>query len=138
MTGKNICNLCCPCGIIFSIKKDIYKTAVIYVKHIRWGETTVYGQLTWPRQIDLPVTSAVTHNPATDNDIKILPNPVKDKLFVNLKEERKVSFKIYSLQGGLLLDTEITGSQYTDVSFLNSGLYFVVIDNKYVNKLIKE
>ena len=142
ITGNMACY--CPFSVLITLKKDIYSKAIITLKaRDRTGgtlENPVFNDwwlLGFPRAFDLYLTTDV-HNPVVDNEITITPNPVNNMLYVDLKTEEKADFKIYNLQGSLLLNKSISGSRYIDVSFLNSGLYVVVIDNKYFSKLIKQ
>ena len=142
-TGHILCY--CPFSVLISLRKDTYNKAIVTVeaRHRTGGtqENPVFsdrGLLCLPRAFDLRTTGTATHNTPADNEITITPNPVGNMLYVDLKTEEKADFKIYNLQGSLLLNTSISGSRYIDVSFLNSGLYVVVIDNKYFSKLIKQ
>jgi hypothetical protein len=143
VTDRLLCY--CPFHLVFSLKKDTYSKAIITAKsHQRTGGTlenpifSVWSSLGYPKEIDLPVTNAVIQSTIIENNVDISPNPVKDMLFVDLKDRQKTNLKIYNLQGNLLLDKNIDASQYVDVSYLNSGMYLVTIDNQSVNKLVKE
>jgi len=70
--------------------------------------------------------------------ITIFPNPVQNVFYIDLRENKAGNLEIFSIQGRLLLSKDIIFGQEIDVSFLSSGLYFIVIDKEYVCKIIKE
>ncbi len=75
----------------------------------------------------------------SDNNIKIYPNPAKDKLFIKGNTEN-TNVKIYNLQGQLVLE-KVLNDKFIDISQLPTGLYTLKIQNKnnvFIEKLIKE
>ena len=75
----------------------------------------------------------------TKKPFSIYPNPTKDKIyFKDLKNISKVN--IYDVQGRLV-KTAISKDNYTDLSQLNKGIYFVEIfsnGKSYKTKVVKE
>ncbi len=85
-----------------------------------------------------------TQEVISNQSITIQPNPVQDKLIItNSSQQNETNtISIYSLQG-ILLEQKITTINQTeiDVSFLNQGIYFIIIENKngdsFYQKFIK-
>ena len=67
-------------------------------------------------------------------DIEVYPNPVKDKLYVNGSVEY-VSFSMKDVLGREILNGVFTNS--IDVTQLNSGVYFIVLNFGKKSKTIK-
>jgi len=78
-----------------------------------------------------------------DNTISYYPNPVKDVLYVNSKNNLK-GISIYDTNGRMLLNTELIENQVQeniDVSKLGSGVYFIKIvsdKGQFIDKLVIE
>ncbi|MBK8626286.1 MAG: T9SS type A sorting domain-containing protein [Saprospiraceae bacterium] len=78
-----------------------------------------------------------------DNTLNIYPNPVTDKLTIELdliiNEPAQVT--ISTLNGQHVFATAITSGEVLDLSTLNSGLYFIEVktkDNLSIKKLVKQ
>ena len=67
-----------------------------------------------------------------ENNIRIYPNPVQETL--NIESDESVSFKIYDLDGRLLLNGD---GKSIDVSALKAGTYLLQINNNTL-KFIKQ
>lgn len=67
-----------------------------------------------------------------ENNIRIYPNPVQETL--NIESDKSVSFKIYDLDGRLLLNGD---GNSIDVSSLKTGTYLLQINNNTL-KFIKQ
>lgn len=66
-----------------------------------------------------------------DNSIKLVPNPSTDKVSFSEPHLNSFdSFKIYDIQGKLLLTQQRTKTGYIDVSEFKSGLYLVAFYKK--------
>jgi len=78
-----------------------------------------------------------------DNTISYYPNPVKDVLYVNSKNNLK-GISIYDINGRVLLNTALIENQVQenfDVSKLGSGVYFIKIvsdKGQFIDKIIIE
>lgn len=112
-----------------------------------WGANT-YAQLGFqdppdnnnvliPNQLSCSVLSV--ENFFIDSNIKIYPNPTKDKIyFTNLKDISKVN--VYDMIGKLVLSEKPTDN-YVNIQTLPNGNYIIEIqsENKlYKSKIIKE
>lgn len=79
----------------------------------------------------------LSSNEVRENNLKVYPNPVKDRLFFSKPFE---SVEIYNLTGAKLLSA--TSQDYLDISFLLKGIYLVKVlsenDTPEVFKIIKE
>lgn len=74
--------------------------------------------------------------------ISIYPNPVQETLHINLNSNQFATATIFDLQGKKILHHTLESSTSAiDVMALNSGLYFLVLENgngKVVKKFIKK
>jgi len=132
----------CPVQTIIKIKKDVYTKAVVEVmRRMICGGTETNPEFGNYMSVDIKEIDLLNMNidnyPILSN-ITVFPNPVQNVFHISLGENRTANLEIYSIQGNLLLNKGITSEQGIDVSFLYSGLYFIVIDKKYVYKIIKE
>jgi len=73
------------------------------------------------------------------NAINIYPNPVTDKILINLPHFNKATIKIYSIIGQLIFEDSFIENNITiDLSLYPSGLYLIQAKqgNKFFNKKI--
>ena len=77
----------------------------------------------------------------TQTNLNIFPNPVEDKVKINLTKTDNYSINIFNVNGQKLIEDNIVSNSLTiDLSELNDGIYFIIIDNKkqrFTSKLIK-
>jgi hypothetical protein len=69
------------------------------------------------------------------------PNPVKDFLNIQLENTSGMQVKIYQLQGGLVMESDLTSNESIDVSGLSQGLYFIELrstDQVFTGRFIKQ
>ena len=78
--------------------------------------------------------SATSNRQIPENEIRIYPNPIKDKLFIHGLQHR-ARIKIINACGMVCIDTE--SEQEIDVTDLPPGMYFVTIEDKTF-KIIKQ
>ena len=72
--------------------------------------------------------------------LTIYPNPVKDYLQLQMENTLDMQFKIYNLQGSLVLASNSTSNESIDVSGLNQGLYFLELygtDQVFTGRFVK-
>lgn len=79
---------------------------------------------------------------ATDNDIKVSPNPVSDFLYLEFNDQSiKGNLSIYDLSGRLVFSGVINGgSEKINISSLKSGIYTLKLDTGgqvFVAKVLK-
>jgi len=77
---------------------------------------------------------------ASASEIKLYPNPAKDKLYLK-SNEQNLKVQILDISGRIVLSNTITGSDPIDISSLKNGIYFLQAKGKMVypiEKLIKE
>lgn len=72
---------------------------------------------------DVSVGSIETEN------LKLFPNPAKDKLFVQFETSSVLNIVVMDYTGKVVTKKEIVSGDYIDVSNLASGMYFVDIKN---------
>lgn len=71
-----------------------------------------------------------------ENEMSLYPNPVKDVVFVNVKE--KTSMSIIDLQGKVLFSQALNaGSNTVSVNHLASGIYLIHTTDGSVKRMIK-
>jgi len=71
-----------------------------------------------------------------NNVLDFYPNPVEDKLIINVKENEQLN--IYSAVGQLLLNQYLnSGVNILDVSTINKGIYFAKIGNSTIRMIKK-
>jgi hypothetical protein len=82
--------------------------------------------------------SQVSDKEHDTQDIEIYPNPVVSKLIINSKMVLLKNIEIYNSNGILLKSQEVRENYYSlDISFFNSGIYFIRINDLFIYKLIK-
>jgi len=128
----------CPVQTTIKIKKDIYQKAIVSLM-IRYPVGVAYSDyfLRDSKEIDLSNIASID-NLSILSKIAIFPNPVQNMFHINLEESKVLNLEIYDIQGNLLLNNKVTSEMGIDVSFLSSGLYFVVINKEHTYKIIKE
>jgi len=87
-------------------------------------------------EADWPMDEPNSIKSHTTQHVSIFPNPVENTLNIKGIQIINPEVNIYSLTGQLIQNTVLTGSSI-DVSNLNTGIYFIEIDNSYV-KFIKQ
>jgi len=80
---------------------------------------------------DTTINTGINHQ--LIEEIKIYPNPSKDQINIDYHNEIK-EVSIFNLNGKQLLKSD---SKVVNVSSLQNGLYFIVINDKN-NKIIKK
>lgn len=81
---------------------------------------------------NLPESTGIT--PARDHELTLGPNPTTGIITVSGAEDATI--KLRDLQGRTILTQEASQSNTLDISHLNSGIYFLRIDEKTI-KIIK-
>ncbi|HEY8689643.1 MAG TPA: T9SS type A sorting domain-containing protein [Chitinophagaceae bacterium] len=88
------------------------------------------------------LVSLQTPDPYTLSDVLIYPNPVRDKLTINNKANRKLSIKFINMQGVVVL---YAGNLFTtlgiiDMKKLSQGAYVIevtdIVTSQFINKII--
>ena len=89
------------------------------------------------------IENSLSINKLNNLNLKIYPNPVSDKLFIEIQEPIK-SITFYDINGRLISQIALIGNsikQNVDISQLANGIYFVKIKSnvgQYTSKIIKE
>jgi len=128
---------------IIKIRKGIYIKAVVEVKICKMVGGTPIKPVFGPyrhvdiKELDLLSLTNVLENSFDIYEISIYPNPIQNVFYINLGENKTANLEIYNTQGSLLWNKNAATTEI-DISFLSSGLYFIVVDKKYVYKIIKE
>ncbi len=77
----------------------------------------------------------------TSEKIKIYPNPVTDRLFLDLPIQKPIRIHIYTAEGKVVVSEELKNSNYVSLNNLSSGLYLVEVltdDSRYTMKISKQ
>ena len=141
-SGRDI-DCYCPVQITIKIKKDIYQKAIVSImlRNVIGGteENPEYSAywLADSKEIDLANTTSID-NFLILSKIVIFPNPIHNVFQINLGDNKVANLEIYDTIGSLRLSKDITSEKEIDISFLPSGLYFVLIDRKYISNIIKK
>ncbi|MGQ7944343.1 chondroitinase family polysaccharide lyase [Flavobacterium sp. WC2509] len=109
------------------------------------GETTI--QFTVVDGLPVEITVNNTQTPSLsignferENGVTFYPNPVKDVLYIDLaKDNRTTEAQVFDMQGRMLLNQKLNGSNAVNVSKLSTGIYIVKIyagSEKIVSKKI--
>lgn len=77
-------------------------------------------------------SSSIEENISNEaQNVTVYPNPATDIIYVNTGFEGAAKVQIYSLDGSLVLSTQISASgEAIDVSRLSSGLYIIKVNNQ--------
>jgi hypothetical protein len=72
------------------------------------------------------------------NDLSVFPNPVRDLLYIDAKDNKIYEFKIFDMMGQLVKSGRFENNQ-TNLSSLISGVYLISINNSTkIFKIIKK
>lgn len=71
------------------------------------------------------------------HDVNIFPSPAKDQIQITWNNGMEVAIQIVDLNGRVRLNTTAMGGRkYMDISQLEAGIYFVVLDGQEIRKLV--
>lgn len=76
----------------------------------------------------------------SNNDFILFPNPFTGKIKIELNNKRTehIDFKVYNLNGQMLLHSSFAEATFeTDLSSFKSGIYFVQLSNENLNRFKK-
>lgn len=127
----------CPWQTIIKIKEYIYVKAFIEVMVRSNNSGTSDYRSIGIKEIDMSNVSIVK-NIIHSKQNGIFPNPVQNMFYIDLEEDQSGSLEIYDIHGSLLLNKNVVAKEKIDVSFLCSGLYIIIVDRKYIYKIIKQ
>lgn len=63
-------------------------------------------------------------------NISVYPNPVSDKIYIDLPDVESISYKVYDISGILMRSGDsdfLSNDKYIDVSVIREGVYFVIL-----------
>lgn len=73
-----------------------------------------------------------------DGNFLFYPNPVKDILHIDAKDNKEYFYQIYNMAGQKIYDGKFENGQ-TNLSFIHTGIYFIRInDSEQIVKIIKK
>ncbi len=75
-----------------------------------------------------------------NSDISIFPNPASEKFVINSNSVPLEAVSVYDILGKKLFNTSEVNSETitVDISGYNKGIYFVLVNNSLVKKIIKQ
>jgi hypothetical protein len=83
-------------------------------------------------------TQVVIEEKVKDDKLVLYPNPVKDILHIEAKDNKDYYYQIYNMSGQLVKEGKFDSKQ-TNVSSLTSGIYLIRINNsENIVKIIKQ
>jgi len=83
-------------------------------------------------------TKKEINNLVEKDKLSVYPNPVKDILHINAKDDKDYYYQIYNMSGQLVKEGKFDSKQ-TNVSSLTSGVYLIRINNsENIVKIIKQ
>ena len=83
---------------------------------------------------ELPST-AINETLASGLQVEVFPNPYNEKLHLTSNKSR-FSYTVYDVRGQMILKNE-SQNGYADFSIQSTGIYFLVVHDKYESKAIK-
>ncbi len=94
---------------------------------------SIIRKITFPLNQSLGIEDLLSEN----TDVFLFPNPTKDHFRIASSSSEKLSVRIYSTGGGLVLSGEYYANDLILIRNLESGLYLVTVNNKpfKLNKL---
>lgn len=128
------------CPITYT-SADVPDTAIISLRPMPWASSHIniagLGSYLTVDDISFQERSTAVKE-LTANNLQVYPNPVANKLYVNI--DTKATASITDITGKVLLITTVDKNSVIDVSRLLPGIYILTIDraNKQVVKFIKE
>ncbi|SEH37636.1 T9SS type A sorting domain-containing protein [Chryseobacterium culicis] len=89
-------------------------------------------------QAKTALNKTVIEEKVKDDKVVLYPNPVKDILYIDAKDDKDYYYQIYNMSGLLMKEGKFTNKQ-TDVTSLLTGAYLVRINNsETIVKIIKK
>jgi hypothetical protein len=119
--------------------------ATIGYRFTQWNDDNIDN----PRTVTVTQDTALTAMFAPDagiatikqTGISVYPNPVENAISIVLPEHTtQASFRLYDMQGRLLLEQTLTTDEQVVVSHLSSGIYLYTMDVKgkrQIGKIVK-
>ncbi len=85
----------------------------------------------------LGIISSTEEESQFSTKVNVYPNPVEDRLFVDIKDIRDVTIRVYTKDGRLVLNKNLNANGYIDVQNFDSGLYYVNINSSTYSESYK-
>jgi sialate O-acetylesterase len=131
--GKLITKPIASCATDLLSLPGTYPITVVGGSDTNYGFTYENGTLT--------ITNPMEVKSLVESGISISPNPIKNKIIVNMKLSGQEEFSIVNMQGSTIYSQKLKNdNSVIDINFLNPGIYLVRIsDNQKVaiQKIIK-
>jgi bacillolysin len=89
--------------------------------------TAIINDAKWPTWFSKGTRILGVNNKKSAIELSIYPNPVNDKLFIELKNNTNIKVTVYNLAGELMNTTFVETNKSIDVSALAKGNYIVHI-----------
>lgn len=129
-SGSNPPSLVNQDMVVHLISDDIY----IDIKFTSWQSGGAGGGFSYERSTNQNLS---TNEFELDNKVKLFPNPSSEFIRVS-GLTTTVNYSIYNILGKQVKDGSISNQEEVQIKNLNSGLYFLRLDNGNTIKFIKE
>jgi hypothetical protein len=92
-----------------------------------------------PEEFTIQVDECLGINDQKESFVRIYPNPVRDKVFIETDLNRELQVKFFDTVGNLLIVKKFNkvSKGYIDVTFLSEGIYFMQIIGERSEKITK-
>jgi hypothetical protein len=102
---------------------------------------TIYSNQTYPNCFYSQNSLTNNEQVSLQNSIEIFPNPASDKLFVDIRNDRrlKLQIRICNLNGGIIYNHVVSEYHHTiDISMIPPGLYLIQVmtEDSIMNKKV--
>lgn len=121
------------------VKQADVSSGIVILNEISWTKfslvegSSLNENESFPRLSDNGVDSFSSINKDhLTNSYSIYPNPAKDYVYIEMSENREVTFRLFTLAGQMVLQNEVKGSgQKININNLKEGLYiYKILDDK--------
>ncbi len=102
----------------------------------KWRQSLIYGTMIMNPVVGKPLPAYLTpvkEIKSKNYEIKIYPNPAKDRLFIDGIAEKSL-VEIYNLNGSLIQQIQLSQSDYIDINELPAAVYVIKITNLKTNQ----
>ena len=109
------------------IRRRIYQQQYYLLSHV-WKRINLLPEIAFFMSVDSALGDTIDVNVVEANDIvsNIYPNPSKDQLFVELKNEGKASIQLFNILGQEVKNiSTLDNKTQVNVSDLKAGIYIV-------------
>jgi hypothetical protein len=118
---------------------DTYEEKTIPISELKYAFTINDSPKSQQNRFFLSVENILPERSLADH-LEVYPNPVKDKLFIRMPSNEKVTIRLMDTQGKEILSTHFRGSHEIDMQDYPEGMYLLRLFTKeevVVHKIIR-